>query len=352
MSRTSGVRQPVSEDWRTALSSFMVIAFCCVLAASAVSPGTAATGTDKQPDSLQSGPSLSRYQYTQLHMGVPVRIVAYARTKAGAARACAAAFQEFARLDQIASDYRPTSELMRLCERAGGPPVRVSADLFLLLERSLDLSRRSDGAFDVTVGPYVALWRAARKSGRLPRPEGLREARGRVGWEKLRLDRRARTARLLVSRMRLDLGGIAKGYAGDRALAALRENGIPRALVEAGGDIVVGDPPPGRPAWEIELAGGGSGGVPRALGLVREAISTSGDTEQFVEIGGRRYSHIIDPRTGLGLTNRIMATVIARDGITSDGLATAVCVLGPERGAALVRSTPGARLYVRPRPGS
>src|SRR5262249_20081882 len=160
--------------------------------------------------SLSAGPPLSRYEYTQLHMGVPVRILLYARSEADAVRAGAAAYEEFARLDQIASDYRPTSELMRVCAGAGGPPMRVSAALFLLLERLLDLSQRSGGAFDVTVGPYVALWRAARISGRLPSDQALKEARGRVGWAKLRLKRKARAARLLVPGMKLDLGGIAK----------------------------------------------------------------------------------------------------------------------------------------------
>jgi thiamine biosynthesis lipoprotein len=236
---------------------------------------------------------------------------------------------------------------MRLCARAGGPPVPVSPELYFLLERALDLSRRSGGAFDVTVGPYVALWRLARKSRELPSVAALKKAGRRVGWRKIRLSGKARTVQLRVPGMRLDLGGIAKGYAGDEAIAVLREHGVTSALVEAGGEIVVSGPPPGQVGWPVEIPALGSGEQDRVVRLANEAISTSGDTEQYVEIGGRRYSHVVDPRTGLGLTNRISATVIARDGITADSLSTAVCVLGPERGPALVRKVPGTRVYVR-----
>jgi thiamine biosynthesis lipoprotein len=290
---------------------------------------------------------LSRFEFSQVHMGVTVRIVAYAADEPAAARACAAAFRRFAEIDEIASDYRPASELMRLCDRAGGPPVPVSAELFHLLERSQDLARRSRGAFDVTVGPYVALWREARRSGRLPSAPELARARECVGWTKMRLDRSRRTVQLLVPRMRLDLGGIAKGHAADRAQSVLREHGITRALIEAGGEIVVSDSPPGRRGWQVDTADVAAGSEPRSWTLTRAAVSTSGDTVQFVEIGGRRYSHIIDPRTGLGLTSRVAATVIARDGITADSLSTAVSVLGAEEGTRLVRTVRGATVFVR-----
>jgi thiamine biosynthesis lipoprotein len=218
-----------------------------------------------------------------------------------------------------------------------------------VLERAQKLARRTSGAFDVTVGPYVALWRQARRTRILPPPAELRRTRASVGWRKVRLDPKQRTVHLLVPGMRLDLGGIAKGYAGDEAIATLRKNGITRALVEAGGDIVVSGPPPGQKGWRVELQNPSSvrRSQPRTLSLAHMAISTSGDTEQFVEIDGRRYSHVVDPRTGLGLTHRLMATVVARDGITADSLSTAVTVLGSQRGEALVRSIPGAQVFVR-----
>lgn len=272
-------------------------------------------------------------------------ITVYAPDQATAERACAAAFERIAEIEQVASDYRPDSELMRLCAQAGGPPVRVSEELFTLLKRAQELSRRTDGAFDVTVGPFVQLWRRARRTGQFPAEQELQEAKGRVGYEKMVIDDAKRTVRLLVPGMRLDLGGITKGYALDCALKVLRQHGIHHALLEAGGDIVAGLAPPGTAGWRIRIenASPERQWVYLALG----AISSSGDTEQYVEYQGKRYSHIVDPRTGWGLTTRVAATVIARDGITSDSLATALCVLGKDAGMKLIRAIPGARAYIR-----
>ena len=283
-------------------------------------------------------------------MGVEVRLTVYAPSKMAAERACAAAFRRIAALEDITSDYRPTSELMRLCAKAGGPPVPVSRDLFFVLRRAQALSRRTGGAFDATVGPLIGLWRQARRSKQLPPPDALAEARKRVGWEKVRLDPKRRTVRLLAPGMRLDLGGIAKGYVGDEAIRTLRAHGVSRALFWAGGDVVAGTPPPGAKGWRIEVANTGRGwvgSVPASLLLANRALSSSGDSEQFVEIGGRRYSHIVDPRTGLGLTDRIAVTVLAPNGITSDGLSTALSVMGMERGRALARSIPGVTAWFR-----
>jgi len=299
---------------------------------------------------------LKRYEYSEVAMGVRTRIVAYAPNQGAAARACRAAFDRIAYLEDVMSDYRPTSELMTLCSRAGGPPVPVSKELLFILNRSLELSRRSEGAFDVTVGPLVRLWRTARKTGVLPTDAELDQARKLVGWRKLIIDPMASTVRMESAGMLLDLGGIAKGYACDEALRVLEDRGIRSALVEMGGDIVVGDAPPGRSGWEIEIPQDGGKGVPRRFCLVNAAISASGDTEQFVEIGGRRYSHIVDPRTGLGLTERIGVTVVAPNGMTSDGLSTAISVLGAAKGRELAQMYPGTRVYITirtlPTPGS
>lgn len=272
-------------------------------------------------------------------------ITVYAQNRAAAERACAAAFERIAELEQVMSDYRPDSELMRLCAQAGGPPVQVSDDLYFVLRRAIDLSRRTEGAFDVTVGPYVQLWRRARRTGQFPTEQELQEAKRCVGYEKIVLGDAERTVQLLVPGMRLDLGGIAKGYVLDCALRVLQQHGIRHALLEAGGDIVAGLAPPGTAGWRIrvENASPDRQWVYLALG----AISSSGDTEQYVVHEGKRYSHIVDPRTGWGLTTRVAATVIARDGITSDSLATALCVMGKERGMQLLRATPGVRAYIR-----
>lgn len=293
-------------------------------------------------------PAETRFEFRQTHMGSAFKLVLYTNDPATARRASRLAFDRIAQLDKALSDYDPESELIRLCDRAGGPPVPVSADLFAVLERSLAMARRSGGAFDPTIGPVVRLWRRARRERRLPDPETLAKARDRVGFALVKLDARARTVRLLKEGMRLDLGGIAKGFAAQEAREVIKRAGITRALVAGAGDINVGDPPPGADAWTIGIAPleDPDGRPSRFLKLKDAAVSTSGDAEQFVEIDGRRYAHIVDPRTGLGVVARSSVTVVAPDGATADSLATAVYVLGPERGLTLVDQVEGAAALI------
>jgi thiamine biosynthesis lipoprotein len=288
--------------------------------------------------------TLVRYQYAELHMGVQVRLTVYANSDQQARDACCNAYARVAELEQIMSDYRPNSELMRMCRSATTRPTRVSPELFFVLSRAQELSSQSHGAFDVTVGPLVTLWRTARKTGALPPAQQLAQARENVGWTLLKLDSSARTVRLLRPGMRLDLGGIAKGFAGDEAISVLRASGVRRALFEAGGDIVAGDPPPGKRGWTIDIP---CDSPPCQITLANSALSTSGDTSQFVIIDKTRYSHVVDPRTGLGLTNRVLVTVRAPDGITSDSLSTALSVLGTADRQQLLREYPSASAHVR-----
>lgn len=280
-------------------------------------------------------------------MGVQARLVVYAPTEQAALEACRAAYHRIAQLDDIMSDYRPASELMRLCAKAGSGPVPVSPELFVVLQRSQEVAQRSQGAFDVTIGPLVKLWRQARKDGQLPSSEELRKVKTLVGYDKIKLDPEKRTVELLVPGMKLDLGGIAKGYACDQAIAVLRQHGITQAVCEMGGDIVVSDAPPGTSGWIIEVTNDLPGHKSREITVQNAAISTSGDTEQFVVIDGKRYSHIVDPRTGLGLTERSLVTIVADQGLTNDPLSTAVSILGPEQGRALAKSY-NAQVYIRP----
>jgi thiamine biosynthesis lipoprotein len=289
-----------------------------------------------------------RFEFAETHMGSEFKIILYTADESIARSASRAALARIAALDATLSDYQPESELMRLCGQAGGPPVAVGADLFDVLEKSRAMSERSGGAFEVTVGPVVRLWRRARRDRKMPDPELLAKARALVGSDQVRLDPRARTVQLLKPGMKLDLGGIAKGYACDQALAVLTRAGISSALVAGAGDIVVSGPPPGAPGWTIGIGPLAAPGSPpqRFLRVKNAAVSTSGDAERFVEIDGRRYAHIVDPKTGLGVVDRSSVTVVARDGTTADSLATAVYVLGPERGLTLVEDTPGAAAQI------
>ena len=278
-------------------------------------------------------------------MGVPWTIIVYAG-EAAAHVAISAAFAEISRLEGILSDYDPDSELSQLSAAAPtSAPVAVGDDLWRVLSTAVAWRDRSGGAFDPTVGPLTTLWRQARRSGVMPRADKLAAARQAIGPDMLVLDEDRRTAMLVAPAMRLDLGGIGMGYAIDRGMEVLAERGIGSAMIDASGDIAVSGPPPGAAAWTIEvaaLAGGGDGRRPMTLELVDAAVTTSGDAFQAVEIDGVRYSHVVDPRTGLGVAGPAAVTVIAADCTTADAVATAANVLGAEAGLAFVETVPGA----------
>ena len=277
--------------------------------------------------------ALDRFEAVEPHMGSMVRIVLYARDASQAKQAFTAAFARVAELDSILSDYKPDSELNRLCASGGA---RVSRDFYHVLEASQRLAAESDGAFDITAGPLTRLWREARNTRLLPDP---RSALALTGYRNLVLEPTTSRVTLAAPGMRLDVGGIAKGFVAGEALSVLTQRGIGSAMVAASGDIAVSHPPPGKRGWDVtvELLGG-----TRELVLHDAAVSTAGDTEQFMELGGVRYSHILDPRTGMALTRRIAVSVVAPAGLEADGLDTAIAVLGPERGVALMRRHPKA----------
>ena len=277
-------------------------------------------------------------------MGVPWTVTVHAATAAAGERGVAAALDEVARLEGILSDYRPDSELSRLSAAAPSDrPVPVSDDLWEVLTRAVSIRDSSDGAFDPTVGPLTTLWRQSRRSGTLPLPAKLEAARAAVGASALLLVAEPRGVRLTRPRMRLDLGGIGMGYAIDRALAILSDQGIVSALVDASGDVGASGAPPGEDGWKIAIDP--IPGTPAAMTgqvlLARAAITTSGDARQSVAIGGRRYSHIVDPRTGIGIDGPAAVTVIAPDATAADALATAANVLGPVRGRTLLENQAG-----------
>jgi thiamine biosynthesis lipoprotein len=305
-----------------------------------------------------AAPGHERWTFAEVHMGMPVRITLYAPTEEVSRVAARAAFSRIAQLDHTMSDYLVQGEL-RAVEVAAPEWVRVSDDLFEVLLRAAEIARDSEGAFDITAAPVIQLWRRARTDGKLPPRSELDSARALVGWDKVHLDHERRAVRLPHPGMRLDLGGIAKGYILQQALLAIREEGVTSALLEAGGDIVAGDAPPGRKGWEVALPFGSGAGqatllapadsifLERASTLANAALATSGSSAQYVEIGGVKYSHVVDPRTGLGLTSSHTVHVWASDAATADAVATALMVLGDAGAKRLLERYPGVMAIFR-----
>lgn len=295
-----------------------------------------------------AGPSLLRFSFERSVMSLPIKLVLYAPDEAAASRAAETAFRRVLQLNDILSDYDAESELLQLVATAGqGTAVTVSDELWRVLVHAQALAARTEGAFDVTINPVVRLWRRARREKRLPPQEKIEAARQLIDYRNLRLDPAHKTVELVKKGMRLDLGGIAKGFICDEVLRTLQAQGIRSAMIVAGGDIGLADPPPGKPGWTIGVGVLEPEGPPsQYLCLARCGVATSGDMFQFVAIGGKRFSHIVDPRTGMALTDHMTVTVVAPDGITADGLSTAVSVLGPQRGLRLVDETDRAAALV------
>lgn len=290
---------------------------------------------------------LRGFKYTQNKMGTQFQLQIWSADEKAADDAAEAAWARVDQLNQELSDYLPDSELNRLCRRTdAGPmtePVHVSDDLWTVLAQSVEASKLTDGAFDVTVGPLTRLQRQSRKSGRLPDQRELKEALKSVGWRYIRLDPEHHCVQLLHGKMQLDFGAIAKGYTSDEVVKLLRRRGLTHVLCGGAGDIALGDPPPGRTEWRIAIQSlKNPEQMSDYVGIKNCGISTSGDTYRSAIVKGERYSHIIDPRTGLGLTNRIGATTVAPNAMTTDWLGTAISVLGPQKGLELIERLDGA----------
>ena len=269
------------------------------------------------------GRRLTEVKVSQMHMGMQVDLIVWAPSVAEGQKACATAFERIGQLNLIFSDYEADSEVSRLCRESGRGPVKVSHELFTVLETAQRIARLTDGHYDVTAAPVIRLWRQARRDHVLPTRDAVAGALESIGYGNLVLDAHAQTATLAKSGMLLDLGSIAKGYIGDEAIASLRSQGIRRAAFIAGGDMVFGDAPPGKQGWPVNPAKPGL----REMEVANCGFSVSGDTEQFVEIGGQRFSHVIDARTGWALTDRRMCMVQAPAGLISDTLSTVGTIL-------------------------
>jgi FAD:protein FMN transferase len=275
-----------------------------------------------------------RMEFTHAAMGTQFRISLYAADSAAAERAVQAAWARVAEIEQVASDYLPETELCQLC--LSTQPRDVSADMRALLIHGQTFALHTHGAFDITAGHLTQLWRRSKRRMELPSSQHLQRALSLTGWQRIHLAEQVQ----LQPQTQLDMGGLAKGYAADAALKVLKNHGLACAVVAASGDLALGAAPPGQVGWEVYLRTfekEEQADQRLRLELQHCGVSTSGDLHQFIQLAGQRYSHIIDPKTGLGLTQRIACSVIAPDATTSDALATALCVLGVEQGGKVLQ---------------
>ena len=281
-------------------------------------------------------------------MSISVRIVVCAESESKAQLAAESAFRRVHELDAIMTDYDSDSELMQLCRQGGktSEPVVVSNDLYRVLQKSKQFSTDSQGAFDITVGPIVRLWRRARRLHEFPEKRLLDDALVLVGNDLWEIDAETQSVTIKKDKVSFDLGAIAKGYIIDQAIAVLKRHGIAAALVDAGGDIRVYGIPGDNNAngWLI-----GVSAHDKEVGRVVSdgiAMASSGDLSRYVMLDGVRYSHIVDPKTGTGLTTQTAVTVFAPDATTADALATALSVLPPEEGLKLLTKYEGTAAMI------
>ncbi|MFO1023140.1 MAG: FAD:protein FMN transferase [Planctomycetales bacterium] len=334
---------------RFTMTFSVCVLFCCLDFCEGGNPGP-----EQLAAAAPGGPTVERFSFREKLMGVPCDIALYAPSEGVAITASRGAFDRIKILNSLFSDYEPESELMQFSRTSGQRRnVALSPELFEILQESQNWSRETEGAFDVTVGPLVQLWRKTRRQKQLPPAEVLQGARARCGFQALKLDAQQRTGELTLPKMQLDLGGIAKGYAAQAAIDELKKQGITRALVAMAGDIVASDPPPGKDAWRVGI---GRFDEPEAepdrfLKIKNQAVSTSGDAFQVVVIDGTRYAHIIDPKTGLGLPYTCSVTVIAPQGSTADALGTALSIMPVDQGLKLVAKHPGVEALIIRREG-
>ena len=257
-------------------------------------------------------------------------------------RAIQGARDEIERLERMMTDWKDSGPLMDINRQAGKRPVEIPRELFFILKRSLQISELSEGAFDITFAGAGRLWRWWEKDPVLPSPAEVRAALADVGWRHLRLDEARGTAYLDRPGCRIGLGAIGPGYAGDLALRKMRELGVRNALVNLSGDVAaLGGP------WEISVRHPRRPGESLAvLPVSNLAVSTSGDYERFFIKDGRRYGHIIDPRTGYPAEGCQSVTVTAPTLAFADALATAVFVLGPAKGMELIETLDGTEALI------
>ncbi len=297
-----------------------------------------------------SGPAVAHYRGSHASMGTTYRIQLYGADREDLPLVAESAFAEVDRIDRLMSVYKRNSAVSFINRRAGREAVRVEPELFDFLQRCLEFSRQSRGAFDVTVQPLMRAWGFFGGQGRLPPQTELRMAQQRVGYRKLSLDPGRRTVRFGRDGMGLDLGGIAKGYAVDRVVSLLREYRIDSALVSAGGSTVFGlGAPPGKTGWTVKVRDPAFPRDPQrsalTVALQNQCLSVSGSYENSFSFEGVTYSHIMDPRSGHPVQGLLGVAVVAGSGMEGDALDNALFVMGPEKAHGYLRRYPRVQAY-------
>ena len=290
----------------------------------------------------------NRFEYTHQQMGTQIGLVFY-DMEDNDVKADSIAQLVFNRIDELnnsLSNYLPQSEINRLSS-SSNINVAVGEDLLRLLQISVDYAEKTNGAFDITLGPLIELWRKARQNNQLPLIDEIQSALKRIGYDNLEF-LAGNIIKLKKDCMQLDVGGIGKGFAADEAINLLKRLGITTALVDMGGDITVSDAPPNKDFWTLGFSYFDNKGeeVFQKIKLKNQAVATSGDLYQYVLIDGKRYSHIIDPKNGMALSNNIQVTTIAANGSMADAYASALSVLGIEGSKKIIQETPDLEVFL------
>ena len=290
--------------------------------------------------SIEGEAQLQKYAFNQPKMGSPFKIVAYAADYNALSTAVSKAYERVDALNSIFSDYDEKSEISILTKNyKKGKWIGISLELYKILKISRDAALQSHGAYDVTVGNIVKEWRKARKAKRLPDAKILAAALLKTGFNHLEIHQKKPKIRFDTEGVQLDFGGIIKGYAAQEVMRILTKSGFPSCFADAGGDLAFGNFPPNHEHWSIGVTLPNEENIlfERLLSFENLAIATSGDMYNFTEIDSIRYSHIVNPKTGMGVTHQRNVTVIAKDGATADWLATACSVLAPDDAIKLVK---------------
>ena len=284
-----------------------------------------------------------RYEETKFLMGTEVNIIVVGSNRAVIRSAARAGFKEISRIEDIMSAYKPDSELCSL-NKTGEQ--EISRELLYVIDKARYTSVLSNGAFDITCKPLIDLWHNAEKTNEVPDTQNILDVLSVVGYRNISI--KNNNVKFNKAGMKIDLGGLAKGYAVDMAMDLIRKHDIKGALVDAGGDIrAIGKQEDGK-LWEIGIKHPRERN--RIIGLINlenSAVATSGDYERFFMLNGKRYSHIIDPRTGYPKDNQIISvSVLSSDCLTCDSLATALTVLGEKRGIELIEKLKGVEALI------